>query len=304
MAPPKRPWFRLYTEAFSDRKLRRLAPAERWLFVAVLGAARQSPVPGVLLITETEPLTVEDLADFAGMKERDVTVAIEKMDRLGLVYERSDGALVVTKWEARQFEADDVTARTRKHRSKGKPPDDHPPGMERSIERSNGDEWNGDSPPNGNVPGTHQSQRQKTDTPSQSSVTATGPRPEPVDDDDRDPLLALVTATAVVLGDRDHQRRLAADLPEPVVDRRSHRQRCIERWCGDQRLADAAVVHGELDPEQLADVVDPPTRPLLTVVPETPPMPPEYEPEPAVDVVPPEVVRAALAAARQPRSAG
>lgn len=133
MAPPRRPWFRFYVEAAGDRKLRRLAPAERWLWTMVLAAARQSPVPGVLLITDDEAMTVEELADFAGMKEREVRVGVEKMMGLGLVHEGDGGALVVTKWDVRQPESDDVTARTRRHRSKGKPIDDPPPGMERSI---------------------------------------------------------------------------------------------------------------------------------------------------------------------------
>lgn len=132
----------------------------------------------------------------------------------------------------------------------------------------------------------------------QSSSTAY----DAADDDDDDPLVALVTATAVVLGDRDHQRRLAAEGLEPVVDRRRHRQSCIERWCADQRLADAAIAHPDLEPDQLADVVDPPPKPVLTVVASAAPSPAAYEPEPASERPAPEFVRAQLAQARAPRS--
>lgn len=314
MAPPKMPWFRFYVEAAGDRKLRRLTPAERWLWVMVLAAARHSPVPGVLLVTDDEPMTTTELADFAGMKEREVTAGIEKMDRLGLLFERGDGAIVVPKWDARQPVSDDITARTRKHRARAartKPPDQDPPPppMERSIPvPSNGSttfpgtrqDRSGEHVRN--VDGTDQSQRQiQRQIPSQSAVTATASSPEPVDDDDRDPLLGLVTATAAVLGDRDH--RQALDDGVDVRNRRAHRDACIERWCGDQRLADAAVANPDLQPDQLADVVDPPPKPVLTVVPEVPPPLAPYEPEPPGEVVSPEVVRAALAAGRRPRSA-
>ena len=41
-----RPWFRFYVEAMRDPKMRRLSPAERWLWVAVLAACRESWIPG------------------------------------------------------------------------------------------------------------------------------------------------------------------------------------------------------------------------------------------------------------------
>lgn len=156
MAPPKRPWFRFYTEALTDPKLRRLTPAQRWLFVAVLGAARSSCVPGVLLLTEREPLTAADLADLAGMPEKATKDGLAAMDRLGLIQMDDDlGAWRVPKWGDRQFESDDTTARTSKHRKNNPPPDPDPPTMERSI----------------NGEGTHQRQRQRTETEPLTSST-------------------------------------------------------------------------------------------------------------------------------------
>ncbi|MCL6443142.1 MAG: hypothetical protein K6T83_06760 [Alicyclobacillus sp.] len=35
-------WFRFYTEAISDTKIRRLPPAQRWLWVVMLSLARKS----------------------------------------------------------------------------------------------------------------------------------------------------------------------------------------------------------------------------------------------------------------------
>src|SRR5262245_42102119 len=66
---PSRPWFRVYVEAFADPKIRRLTPPHRWLWIAILGAARQSCVPGLLLIAPGVPMTRAELAAHATMRE-------------------------------------------------------------------------------------------------------------------------------------------------------------------------------------------------------------------------------------------
>lgn len=126
MARPSRPWFRFYVEAVTDRKLRRLTPAQRWLWVAILAAARQSPKPGVLLVADDLTMTVEELADHAGMRVRDVKAGLEQMLALGLVA-ITDGLISVPRWDDRQFESDDVTARTAKHRSRERSQERSPP---------------------------------------------------------------------------------------------------------------------------------------------------------------------------------
>jgi hypothetical protein len=117
MARPARPWFRFYVEALSDRKLRRLTPAQRWLWVAVLGAARQSPVPGALMVSENDAMDERDIADVAGMTLREVDAAMPLFERAGMVH-RDGLAWVVTNWSERQYESDNTTLRTQKHRSK------------------------------------------------------------------------------------------------------------------------------------------------------------------------------------------
>lgn len=122
MAPPSKPWFRFYTEALADRKLRRLRPEQRWLWVAVLGAARMSRVPGALYVGEDDPMTAEDLADVAAMPVKDVIVGMAAFVEAGMVDVNEHDAWVVCRWMERQFESDVSTKRTQKHRS-----------MERSI---------------------------------------------------------------------------------------------------------------------------------------------------------------------------
>lgn len=121
MPRPTRPWFRFYVEMPRDPKIRRLAPAHRWVWACVLCAARESPIAGYLLISEREPLSVADLADLAAVKEPEVRKALDSMEHLGLI-ERDENldCLFVPKFTARQYESDDVTARTRKHRERSK----------------------------------------------------------------------------------------------------------------------------------------------------------------------------------------
>lgn len=119
-----RPWFRFYVEAVHDRKLRRLPPAERWLWVATLAAARQSPIPGALMVSVREPMTFDDLADFAGVPLEVVERAFPRFEQSEMVeHDQNLGAWAVKNWADRQYESDTSTERVRKSRS---------------LERSNG----------------------------------------------------------------------------------------------------------------------------------------------------------------------
>lgn len=119
MAPPKRPWFRLYVETVWDRKIRKLSPEHRWLWVTILACARSSPLPGLLLLSEHAPMDSADLADAAALREQVVAKGLFELERLGLVERDSNlDAWSVPKWNERQFESDETTKRTAKHRAK------------------------------------------------------------------------------------------------------------------------------------------------------------------------------------------
>jgi hypothetical protein len=109
------PWFRFYVEAFNDRKILRLTPTQRWLWTAILGAARQSPEPGVLLVAEDVPMTPTELARYADVREREVGPALAIMEQLRMVTVEN-GLIIVTNWEGRQYESDSSTPRTRAYR--------------------------------------------------------------------------------------------------------------------------------------------------------------------------------------------
>jgi hypothetical protein len=119
MARPARPWFRFYVEAMRDPKMRRLTPAQRWLWVAALAAARESVVAGLLLVAEGVPMECADLADYAGMKVRETDAGLLLFLKLGMIaVDGPTGAWHIVNWSDRQYESDDVTARTAKHRAR------------------------------------------------------------------------------------------------------------------------------------------------------------------------------------------
>lgn len=117
MPRPSRPWFRFYVEAMQDPKMRGLIPSHRWLWVALLGMARSSCSPGRLLVAEGMPYTEAEMADYAALRAGEVRSGLRELERRRMVT-NDDGTWVVTRWEERQYESDNSTMRTAKHRSK------------------------------------------------------------------------------------------------------------------------------------------------------------------------------------------
>lgn len=126
---PRRPmpWFRFYVETFADRKIRRLTPAQRWAWAAILGAARESPKPGLLYVADGLPMSVKELATYADVRLADARKALELCVAMEMVTVSDDGLVSVTNWVKRNPESDDVTARTRTHRERSKERDNPVP---------------------------------------------------------------------------------------------------------------------------------------------------------------------------------
>ena len=117
MAPPKRPWFRLYVEIINDPKLRRRPTADRWLWITVLCVARASPVAGRLMVTERSAATIDDLADMANIPVKTAKAAMRCFEAEGMVeHDSINEAWCVPKFLDRQYESDNSTERSRKHR--------------------------------------------------------------------------------------------------------------------------------------------------------------------------------------------
>jgi len=85
----------------TNRKLRRLPVAQRWIYVAgVLALASQSPIRGALLITDGEPVTAEDLAQEATVKLSDAKAALVSFRRFGMLDTDADGVDWVHDWDS------------------------------------------------------------------------------------------------------------------------------------------------------------------------------------------------------------
>lgn len=121
-------WFRFYTEAVSDKKLRRIARDNNESMAHVLGVwtivlsiASDSPIRGRLLISDDVPATIDDINDAAGCN---VTATFQKLFVTGLVTAAvtDDGKTVyeVPAWDKRQFESDSSATRVRRHRERKK----------------------------------------------------------------------------------------------------------------------------------------------------------------------------------------
>ena len=125
---PSPPWFRFYSETLTDRKIDRICRSLNQPKVIIVGAwttllalANDSPVRGLLLLTEEIPYTVGDIADELGLPG-DLTLNIlEQFERFSMIHQ-DDGldTFCLTNWSNRQFDSDNSTKRVRRYRQRQK----------------------------------------------------------------------------------------------------------------------------------------------------------------------------------------
>jgi hypothetical protein len=105
------PWFRLYSEAVDDEKLRLLAFEDRWHFIALLCCKNNG-------ILDTEPgLMRRKVAVKLGLDLRELGEVARRLAEVGLIDEESMQPL---KWNDRQFKSDTSAERTRAYRDRMK----------------------------------------------------------------------------------------------------------------------------------------------------------------------------------------
>lgn len=110
-------WLRLYTEVTRDRKLRRLPSDQRWLWIAILSVAKESPKPGWLLLADGVPVTAEDLADEAAIPIDQVEAGLKAFTEQMMIKEVK-GIWHCLNWNKRNFISDTSTERVKKFRGK------------------------------------------------------------------------------------------------------------------------------------------------------------------------------------------
>jgi hypothetical protein len=218
------PWFRLYCETVRDAKLRRLQPAHRWLWIAVLTMARQSHEPGVLLVAPGEPATLTDVADAAALTLTQARRGLAEFERLGMVGQRGI-AWTVVNWEKRQSESDTSAARTRRYREKKRDRDG-------DVTSPTGhDGRHGDGDPRGR---SRESQKLESESEPLSPLqllTDVG-----ATDEEAREILAALEANPRIEHPEGWVRKVAAsngDLAAHVDRHRAAKPRPVPPWCGE-----------------------------------------------------------------------
>lgn len=87
----------MYTEIKHDRKLKRVPPGQRWLWIVIMTIASESPDPGWLLLSHGVPVTVEELADEATLPVEDAVSGIQVFIKLRML-EYVDGVYHLVNW--------------------------------------------------------------------------------------------------------------------------------------------------------------------------------------------------------------
>ena len=119
MAPM--PWFRFYSEAVRDTKLRRIARKTDRPFAETVGTwaiilsfASESPQRGQLLLSDGNPVDPDDISDVAGCNADET---LQQLQSNGMITV-TDGIICVSAWNKRQYESDNSTPRVNKFRDK------------------------------------------------------------------------------------------------------------------------------------------------------------------------------------------
>jgi hypothetical protein len=105
------PWFRMYSEAVDDEKLRLLAFEDRWHFIAILCCKAK----GILDVPE--PLLLRKIAVKLGVDMRTLEEVIRRLSEVGLI---DKNTLQPLAWNERQFVSDSSTERVKAYRERVK----------------------------------------------------------------------------------------------------------------------------------------------------------------------------------------
>lgn len=106
-------WFRLYSEAIDDEKLRLLAFEDRWHFVALLCCKSK----GLLDSTDSHDLKTRKVALKLGLSTRELDEVARRLAEVGLIDRETLQPLA---WDERQYQSDASTDRVRKFRERQK----------------------------------------------------------------------------------------------------------------------------------------------------------------------------------------
>lgn len=108
------PWFRMYSEAIDDEKLRLVSFDDRWHFVALLCCKNMGILDDLSVITRRK------IAVKMGVDIRELGEIARRLSEVGLI---DQDTLQPKKWDERQFRSDSSTQRVKEYRERLKPSD-------------------------------------------------------------------------------------------------------------------------------------------------------------------------------------
>lgn len=118
------PWFRMYSEVLSDRKLAAIAMQCSQPRAIIIGAwttvlclANDSPDRGALMLTENHPVGVPAIAAELGLSADATAAIVAAFVEFGLLLD-ADGRLAVRAWHDRQFSSDSSSERVATYRNR------------------------------------------------------------------------------------------------------------------------------------------------------------------------------------------
>lgn len=111
MSNAKMPWFRLYSEALDDEKLKLVAAEDRWYFIAILCCKSQG------ILEKADGLLKRKVAVKLGVQVETLDEIARRLSEVGLIDRET---LQPLRWDARQMRSDTSTDRVRQHRDKKK----------------------------------------------------------------------------------------------------------------------------------------------------------------------------------------
>ena len=105
-------WFRMYTDILDDPKIAKMSLKSYQIFTFLLAFCTELDKNGVVDLLKDAPVWR------FRMRKSVFTNAIKELESLGVVKLQGEN-LQILNYNKRQFKSDDVTARVKKHRSKG-----------------------------------------------------------------------------------------------------------------------------------------------------------------------------------------
>jgi len=114
-------WFRMYSEILNDPKMVDLTTTDYGVWVKLLALANQQSERGFIRLRSARGQAIGTLSTLLRHRKDRLRTTLDLFKERGMIdfdLDGKEGWLEITNWNKKQFQSDDVTARTRKHKQK------------------------------------------------------------------------------------------------------------------------------------------------------------------------------------------